>query len=193
MKESRGVLAAVVIAAALLLGARALLAPDPSVRAFEVFPDMVRSPALRSLEPSPSLPLGMVQQPLVPGVVVHGSEEFPYAAGPEECARAGRELANPLAPDDTAASERGGRLFARFCTPCHGADGEGLGNAVLRGMLPPPSFRADHAIGLKDGELYHILTRGQNNMASYAAQLAPEDRWKVILHLRALQRPKEAK
>ena len=40
---------------------------------------------------------------------------------------------------------------------------------------------------MKDGQLFHILTHGQNNMASYASQLSREDRWNVIVYVRSLQ------
>jgi hypothetical protein len=54
-------------------------------------------------------------------------------------------------------------------------------------MLPPPSLKAERAVQMRDGQLFHVITRGQGNMASYAVQVRPEDRWKAILHVRALQ------
>jgi hypothetical protein len=35
--------------------------------------------------------------------------------------------------------------------------------------------------------MFHILTYGQGNMASYAGQLSVEDRWQVLLRVRELQ------
>ncbi len=35
--------------------------------------------------------------------------------------------------------------------------------------------------------MFHILTYGQGKMASYAAQLSEDERWKVIRHVRSLQ------
>ena len=40
---------------------------------------------------------------------------------------------------------------------------------------------------MKDGQLFHILTYGQNNMASYAGQISRDDRWNVIAYVRSLQ------
>jgi hypothetical protein len=51
----------------------------------------------------------------------------------------------------------------------------------------PPSLVADHAKGLPDGQLFHIISRGQGLMPSHAAQVLPADRWKVIQYLRSLQ------
>jgi mono/diheme cytochrome c family protein len=42
---------------------------------------------------------------------------------------------------------------------------------------------------MKDGQMFHVLTYGQGNMPSFAAQLSREDRWNVILHVRMLQKP----
>jgi hypothetical protein len=38
--------------------------------------------------------------------------------------------------------------------------------------------------------LFHIITYGQTNMAAYASQVAREDRWAAILHIRHLQKGK---
>lgn len=178
-------------ALALAIAVRGLFGADPARRGLDLFPDMGASLAGESFARSPVLPGGTVQQPVVPGVIVRGQELFPYAATEEDAIRAGLELQNPWAAADAARLEaartRGAQRFAIFCAACHGSDGEGRGPAVERGALPPPSLLAERARQLPDGRLYHVLTRGQGNMADYAAQLAPEDRWKVILHVRALQ------
>jgi mono/diheme cytochrome c family protein len=163
-----------------------LLRPDPDQRNFELFPDMARSPAAESQSPSTILPGGLTSQHLPEGVVVRGSEPFPFGTGPEEAARAGSELVNPLErTGDTLA--RGAELYRSFCVVCHGADGNGGGPVVLRGLPPPPSLLGARARQIADGEIYHVLTRGQGTMASYALQLAPTQRWQVIQHVRALQ------
>ena len=40
---------------------------------------------------------------------------------------------------------------------------------------------------MEDGQLFHMLTFGKGNMPSHAGQVAREDRWKVIVHVRQLQ------
>jgi len=163
-----------------------LLRPDPERRNFEFFPDMARSPAAESQSPSSVLPGGITHQGLPEGVVVRGGESFRYGPGPEEATRAGRELVNPL-EHSAETLARGAELYRAFCVVCHGADGNGGGSVVQRGMLPPPSLLGARARQIADGELYHLLTRGQGTMASYALQLGPLQRWQVIHHVRALQ------
>jgi mono/diheme cytochrome c family protein len=175
-------------AAVLVLLLRMAIVQDPSRPNFEYFPDMVRGPAAQSQDVGAATPDGWSSQPLPEGVVVRGATAFRYAATPEDAERAGRELSNPFPADDAAALARGALVFARFCIVCHGADGEGGGLAVQRGMLPPPSLKAERAIKMLDGQMFHVLTKGQGNMPSYAVQVAPEDRWKAILHVRTLQK-----
>ena len=185
--EWTAVAVALGVAAVLVVLLRAAVVHDPSRPNFEYFPDMVRGPAAQSQDVGAATADGFSSQPLPEGVVVRGMSAFRYAATPEDAERAGRELTNPFAADDAAARERGALVFARFCTPCHGADGEGQGLAVQRGMLPPPSLKAERAVKMRDGQMFHVVTKGQGNMASYAVQVAPEDRWKAILHVRSLQ------
>jgi mono/diheme cytochrome c family protein len=185
-------LTAVVVAAAVVAGLRFALVRDPGTPNAEFLPEMVRGAAWQSQFDGAPTSDGLSDQALVEGVVPRGMRPFRYAATPDDAVRAGRELTNPFvandrAAADPAAAERGAVVFARFCVPCHGADGEGEGAAVRRGMLRPPSLKADRALQLKDGQLFHILTKGQGNMASYAVQIAPDDRWKAILHVRRLQ------
>lgn len=194
IRRWRSFLTVFVACALVLFALEALLRSNPGERNYEAFTEMVYSPASKSLSPSPDFPLGMTQQPLVAGVVVRGRAPFPFGPGLEEAQRAGRELVNPFAgesgePDDPAVLARGAEVYGIYCIVCHGADGMGRGSAVLRGMLPPPSFKGAHALEIADGEMFHIVTRGQGNMASYAAQVSADDRWKVIRHIRSLQEP----
>jgi len=185
--EWPAVLGALGVAAVLVFGLRAAVVRDPSRPNFEFMPDMVRGPAAQSQDVGAATADGFSSQPIPDGVVVRDASSWRYGATPEEAERAGRELTNPFRADDAAARDRGAVVFARFCAPCHGADGEGRGLAVQRGMLPPPSLKAERAVKMREGQMFHVVTSGQGNMASYAAQVAPDDRWKAILHVRELQ------
>jgi mono/diheme cytochrome c family protein len=185
--DLRGLIPTALAVAAALFGLHLMLRSDPQQPGWEFFPDMARSIAAESFAADALLPGGMVLQPPVAGVVVRGTEAFAFGAGPEEQKRAGLELQSPIAAGDAAAITRGEQVYRSFCIVCHDARGDGKGTVVLRGMLPPPSLNGARALALADGELFHILTRGQGNMASYAAQIPPLDRWSVIAYVRKLQ------
>jgi len=172
---------------AVLAVAWTLSRPDPSRRNFEVFTEMAYSRAYESFSPNSNFADGKTIQPLVAGVVPRKAAPFPYGDGPEEAARAGDELLDPLPPPDRASAAAGAELYRIYCVVCHDARGGGRGPVTSRGMLPPPSLHAARATTIKDGEMFHVLTRGQGNMSSYAAELSVAERWQVIRHVRRLQ------
>lgn len=180
-------LGAIVGLALLVMAADALLQPDLQQRNWEIFTEMAYSEASHSFEANEFFANGRTLQPLVAGVVPVGRLPFLYGDGAEEALRAGRELTSPLTEQTIEAQVQGAELYRVYCVVCHDARGSGKGSVVMRGMLPPPSLHAGRATGMADGEMFHILTKGQGNMASYAAQLSAAERWSVIAHVRRLQ------
>ncbi len=164
-----------------------LVQPHNDVRNLEFMPNMVYSKALESFSESALLPDGITQQALVEGVLPRGVEVFPYGVGQQEATRAGEQLQNPFAEASSADLDRGRRLYGVYCSVCHDDRGDGTGQVVLHGRFRPPSLSAARAKELPDGTLFHILTRGQGNMASYEAQLSADDRWRVVRWVRQLQ------
>jgi mono/diheme cytochrome c family protein len=154
----------------------------------EMMPEMVHSVPYNSYAPNPNFADGATLQRPQPGTIAHGHLPLHYKATPEDAVRAGEELANPVAADDARARQRGPVIFSQYCQVCHGPAGQGDGPVAKRGIPPPPPLTADKARLMKDGQLFHVLTYGQGNMASYAAQVPREDRWFVILHVRELQK-----
>ncbi len=181
-------LAATLVLVAALIGVQHLTRVDPDQRNFEIFTEMAYSHAAESFSPNAHFADRKTLQPLVAGVVPRGTTPFPYGDGPDEARRAGEDLSDPLPEADDATAARGAELYRIYCALCHDARGEGRGPIVQHGMLPPPSLHAARALQMADGEMFHVLTRGQGNMAAYAAQLDPTERWMVVRHIRRLQR-----
>jgi len=99
-------------------------------------------------------------------------------------------LSNPLLPT-TAVLNQGKKRFLTYCSPCHGNFGEG--DSRLRGQFPnPPSLHSEKVRGWADGNIYHVISIGQNVMPSYASQISRDDRWAIIHYIRALQKAKNA-
>jgi mono/diheme cytochrome c family protein len=170
-----------------LLGMNWMARRDPTRPNREFLPEMVRTARYNAYAPNPNFPDGKTLQAPPPGTIPRGYPPLHYSATPQDAIRAGLELHNPFAGSDAAALQRGAAVFANFCQPCHGGGGKGDGPVAMRGYPPPPSLLAPHALHLPEGQIFHILTYGQNNMPSYASQLSREDRWKVINYIRALQ------
>jgi mono/diheme cytochrome c family protein len=162
--------------------------PHPGRPNFEFLPEMVHTPRFNAYSENPSLPGGMTLQTPVHGSIPRGIPPLHFTNAPEDAARSGRELRNPVLSGDEKAVTRGAQVFANFCQACHGPDGGGNGPVVQRGFPAPPSLLAENARNLRDGQLFHIVTYGQKNMPSHAGQIGREDRWNVITHIRSLQR-----
>lgn len=88
--------------------------------------------------------------------------------------------------------DRGRRRFAIFCSPCHGAGGDGDGIIVHRGMPLPTSYHDDRLVTADDQHFFDVITNGYGAMYSYAARVPPEDRWAIVAYIRALQLSRRA-
>ena len=84
--------------------------------------------------------------------------------------------------------ERGADRYRTFCQHCHGPTGRGDGPVAMRGFPAPPPFNSERALQLPDGRIFHIITYGQKNMPAHGGQIPPEDRWRIVAHVRSLQR-----
>ena len=126
------------------------------------------------------------------GTIPVGFVKFDYPGTKDGYELAGTEVKSPL-PQTQANFADGKLLFAHFCSPCHGLNGQGDGLVVQHGFPAPPSYskgqssRGGAMKDLTDGKIYHTITYGVNAMGSYASQLEPTERWKVIMYVHHLQ------
>ena len=95
--------------------------------------------------------------------------------------------------------QQGRERFNIHCAVCHGRAGQGNGLASLRALelqqgtwVPPTSIHADHVKEQPDGQLFNTITNGVRKMPAYGHQIDPEDRWAIVLYMRALQRSQSA-
>jgi mono/diheme cytochrome c family protein len=150
-------------------------------RAFEYMPDMTRDPAYKAFAPNSVSADGLTLRLPVAGTIPRGYQPFHYGPGEEEAARAGRELLNPYRATGETLHEGEG-LYKTYCLICHGPEGKGDGPLV--GKIPtPPSYTSDTVIAFPPGRIYHVITMGSRKMPSYAPQLSPDDRWKIVTYV----------
>ena len=90
---------------------------------------------------------------------------------------------------------RGKQRFGIYCTPCHGQAGAGDGMVHKRadalaqgGWIQPTNVTQEYLRNQPVGELYNTISNGIRNMPAYGPQIPPEDRWAIIMYVRALQR-----
>ncbi len=99
---------------------------------------------------------------------------------------AGQFAASPV-PVNRALLLRGQQRYGIYCSPCHGLAGDGQGMIVQRGYKRPPSFHIDRLRSQEEGYFVDVITNGFGVMPSYAAQVAPPDRWAIAAYVGALQ------
>jgi len=150
----------------------------------EYMPNMAYGPRVAAQHEDPLNPGRSVNRNPVPGTVPRGFT--PYRLAQEDTVAAMRELSNPL-PRTADVLGRGQRVFLNTCVVCHGELGDGQGYIVP--IYPmPPSLLSEKVRAWPDSRIFHIISRGQNLMPSYASQILPEDRWAAVHYVRALQR-----
>ena len=84
--------------------------------------------------------------------------------------------------------ERGRERYDIYCAPCHSRVGDGNGFVPSRGFARrPPSYHIPRLQKAPLGYFYDVMTNGFGIMPDYASQISPEDRWKIVAYIRALQ------
>lgn len=164
--------------------------------------EMARQPSYRPLESTDFFDDGRASRPLVEGTVPRGRpiEGSAILTSRKSPARSVADYVDicPIAIDKKAL-ERGRERFNIYCAVCHDPLGTGNGKIVERGYLPPPNYHTDYSRGferrgikvlLRDvpvGYYFEVISRGYGGMPDYASQIPPDDRWKIIAYVRALQ------
>lgn len=184
-----------VLGAAVVTVATALVATsckDKQSTGWQYAPNMYEHLSPEYDQPNHNFKNGMTAQVPPAGTVPLGFTRFDYPNTRAGYDQAGAEVKNPLAPNQVNMDEAK-LLFEHFCSPCHGENGQGDGLVVAHGFPPPPSYskgqssRGGAMKDLTDGKIYHTITYGVNAMGSYASQLSPEERWKVVMYVHHLQ------
>lgn len=153
--------------------------------ALEYMTNMAYGPRFAAQREDPLNPGYSLERPPVEGTVPR--DYTPYRFAQADTTEAVLALGpNPL-PRTTEVLGRGQRVYMTTCVVCHGEKGDGQGYIVP--VFPqPPSLLSEKVRNWPDARIFHVVTRGQNLMPSYASQILPEDRWAAIHYVRALER-----
>jgi mono/diheme cytochrome c family protein len=189
MTARHAALAIMVMAALLAAGCfRGLPSDNPPIHAI---PDMDEQPKYNPQEASKFFPDGSAMRPPVPGTVAQGQlrQDSAFFEGRDANGQFLQIAPVHITP---GLLERGQERFNIYCSPCHSRLGDGRGIMVERGYTPPPTFHSDRLRQIADGHIFNVITNGVRTMPSYSDQIRPEDRWAIVVYLRALQRSHNA-
>ena len=148
--------------------------------------DMHDAPRYDPLEASDAFGNGSSARPIVAGTVPRGQ------LNDDAFLHTGKGAGNlPVAAFPFAIThddlDRGQERFNVFCAPCHGRTGVGNGMVVQRGYRQAQSLHIDRLRMAPEGYFFDVITNGFGVMPDYRAQIAVEDRWRIIAYVRALQ------
>jgi mono/diheme cytochrome c family protein len=174
-----------------ILGLRGTKFTHPPMDVFPewAFPGMKHQPKYLPQSTSAFFADGRSDRPLPPGVVSRDALRTDDALYAGKAADGSWLRGFPAALTvDTKLIARGKDRYTIYCQPCHGAVGDGNGITKQYGMGATPTYHDARLRDMAEGEIFNTITHGRNTMLSYADKLLPEDRWAVILYVRALQR-----
>ncbi len=183
---------AAVVPLALAVKARHSKSDKPRIH---IIQDMDSQPKYKAQRENPIFADGRADREALPGTVAvgHLNEDDHFYRG-----RAGGGWARTFPAqvelnDETMA--RGKARFGIYCTPCHGQAGLGDGMVHKRadalaqgGWIQPTNMTQEYVRNQPVGELFNTITNGVRNMPAYGPQIPTEDRWAIIMYVRALQR-----
>jgi mono/diheme cytochrome c family protein len=95
--------------------------------------------------------------------------------------------------------DRGQQRFNIHCAACHGLAGNGDGLVSQRAMsleqgtwVQPLSIHVEAVTEQPVGKLFNTISHGVRKMPGYKELISVEDRWAIILYIKALQRSQAA-
>lgn len=150
--------------------------------------DMWRQPKGEPLGENSFFPDGQMSRPLLAGTVARGHARLDDAF--YTGAKDGKWLDEIPLPVTKAFLKRGQERYDIFCSPCHGALGDGNGMIAQRGFTlkrPVGNIHTDRLRKMPVGHFYDVITNGYGTMYSYASRVQPNDRWAIVAYLKALQ------
>ena len=191
-----------VIAAVSILGFRGSNSTKPPL---EVFPDMDRQARYKPQAENEFFADGRNDRP-VPAKTVARGNTFNQAAvfsADFEDQKLGDTVLNqgkdaegnfvqtlPLEVSHALMAE-GKAKYDIVCGACHGAAGDGNGVTKPYGVLAA-NYHDERLRGVEDGYLFDVITNGKGLMLPFNDRITPEERWAIVLYVRALQRSQHA-
>lgn len=179
------IFAFIVVAAVSILGFRGATFIKPPI---EVFDDMDHMPKYQAQDESEFFSDGRSDRLPVPNTVARGTFiEDPYMATGKKGEAFGSGFPIEVGYE---AMERGEERYNIYCAVCHGLAGDGLGRTADYGMTAIANLVMAPYTEMSEGEIFNYITHGSRSgrMLPYNDKLSVEDRWNVVLYVRALQR-----
>ena len=167
----------------------------------ELFPDMNYQDKVKDQVPSAFFADGNSARPPIPGTV---AIEMPaqadyWSTGKWDESHWGSGIPVHEARDggralqvDEANMARGRERYTISCEVCHGAAGDGQGITSKYGLNGAASYHDDRLRQEPEGQLFDTISNGKGQMLGYGYNITIDDRWRIVMYIRALQHSQNA-
>lgn len=153
---------------------------------YQYFPDMYEPVSYDAYNEGEIFPDGKSAMDPAENTIARGHDTYGYPNSFDGKNAAAEELKNPL-PFTERNVKHGGELYDIYCAICHGFKGDGKGPLAEREkIMGIPGFD-DPNRNLTEGDIYHVIYYGLNNMGSYASQTTHKERWQIVHYIQTLQ------
>lgn len=159
---------------------------DPGVQYAPEMYESIPYEALKQTSYNRVNAFGINQRTPANGTVPRGKANYYTHIPKDSVGIAERTLRNPF-PYTKANLEEGKVLYTRICSHCHGEAGDGQGPVGLK-FKGVPNYSAGAYKTMNDGHIYHVIQWGRNRMMPHGSIVNPEERWKIAMYVRVLQR-----
>ncbi len=186
-----------IIAAVSILGFRGSISTKPPL---EVFPDMDRQARYKPQAENDFFADGRNDRQVPAGTVARGdyfnqvevfSEDFEDPRLGDTVFNQGKNADGSLVkkiPVEVSYEliQQGKEKYDIFCSSCHGAAGDGNGVTKPYGVLAA-NYHDARLRSVDDGQIFDVITNGKGLMLPFNDRISPEERWAIVLYVRALQ------
>ncbi len=197
MRYFLAIFAFLIVATVSILGFRGEKSEKPPWR---IFPDMDDQPRYKPQGTNEYFPNRMNDRPRPGHTVIRGqgwevkkvfSDQYGTSRFSQTALNEGKNADGSWAEDfpipvSYETMETGREKYEIFCLVCHGAAGDGKGITSKYGVLAS-NLQLQMYRDMSGGEIFNTITYGKNTMYGYGDRITPEERWAIILYLRALQ------
>ncbi len=187
----------VIVAVVSIFGFRGTISTKPPL---EVFPDMDRQARYKPQAENAFFADGRNDRPVPAGTVARGNyfNQLDVFSEDFKDERLGDTVLLEGKHDDGSfvkklplevsyeLMEQGKAKYDIFCAVCHGAAGDGNGVTKPYGVLAA-NYHDDRLRSAEDGYIFDVITNGKGLMLPLNDRISPEERWAIVLYIRALQ------
>ena len=167
----------------------------------ELFPDMIYQDKVKDQATSAFFADGVASRAPIPGTVAveMPAENDYWSTGRWDETHWGDGIPVHEARDgglalqiDAANIERGRERYTITCEACHGAAGDGKGIVSKYGLTTAANYHQDRLRQTSDGDIFNTISNGKGQMLGYGYNITIDDRWRIVMYVRALQRSQNA-